>query len=1110
MANPVKISELFDLRDQSSIKELEAYAIKIGEAMQRGLESALQKNNALDEAIKRQAESLKTLQKESEKLNSQSKQSTDQLEKQAIASVKYQQSIEKLKNEKEKNAKQTQKLREEIEKLKNAQKGSEDETKKQVNSIQALRDEIKKSKKAYENLEGSIDGNNEALTKAKQRYIDAKTKLGQYNKSMRDATLLNRENEKSVEDLVKELNSQNITYARTQTIITTLNKRLRSMPLDALEKDFDAIANASKTANKRLEEFDDKLGQQPRKIGRYGDVLNGLKGGLGGLTGGLAAGFATGGIAFAVTEGIQLLGEGFTALKEIVSETSKELNLTNKVLGFTGSKLIETTANINATSKTFGVEYKDTLKAVNSQAKAFGITVAESNEQLNELLILSGESPDELLEQVKEYSVQFADANLTAEQFNNTLLTASKLSTFNDKAPDTIKEFALRMSALTPATKQALGSLGDFGKEAEKLFKEGETDKALEQITKGLKDLEDQGKDTKDIVANIFGGAGEDLGTENLIKIGEGINNVNKELTDYQKTQLNLLEANKELAQSEAELADRLQGTGTFFDTIGTNIKTFFIDAIVSLIDYTRQILNNWTNFYYFLRDTFSPIFDAVGSAIDFVVDGFKSLIESNSDAISGFKTLFNAVYNVYKFLYSFTEQLRLIPPIVAGGISAFKELFRVAGDGFEALVKFDFDKLKKLGKGIVKEFKTTFDDIQKMKEEAPNPLNFEETGKKKKKKGVATTPTSTSKGTVTKDAKKTLSELEKINKEFQEKKLKKEVELLQKGVEDKKLIDAELIKIEIEKNEKIKDLMTATNMQKLEAEKRYLESKKKLKEIFATEEVDEIKQLEEQFSMSDEKFKQELLRAEIDFKNGKIKTKEEYNKKVEEINNRRIQSEIEFIKKEIELRKLRGEDITKLETELLEKQNEMTKQMEKEKQKPNFYDILGKSASEFLSVINEIEGLVGNQKNKKLFGILKLIGGTAQSVAKLKGFHDGGYTGDSGEYEPQLAFLHGQEHVITKNQTDKYSMKGWTAQDFDKAVENGYFNQFSEIEYAKLGMIQAPKNDMINYSEIGRQVAKNVPRTDLKVLTDGIHLLEKDLGKVKEYVYKKDTRFRK
>ena len=74
------------------------------------------------------------------------------------------------------------------------------------------------------------------LAKAKQRYIDAKTKLSQYNKSIRDATLLNRENEKSTEDLVKELNSQNITYARTQTIITTLNKRLRSMPFRCVRK----------------------------------------------------------------------------------------------------------------------------------------------------------------------------------------------------------------------------------------------------------------------------------------------------------------------------------------------------------------------------------------------------------------------------------------------------------------------------------------------------------------------------------------------------------------------------------------------------------------------------------------------------------------------------------------------------------------------------------------------------------------------------------------------------------------------------------------------------------------------------------------------------------
>ena len=79
----------------------------------------------------------------------------------------------------------------------------------------------------------------------------------------------------------------------------------------------------------------------------------------------------------------------------------------------------------------------------------------------------------------------------------------------------------------------------------------------------------------------------------------------------------------------------------------------------------------------------------------------------------------------------------------------------------------------------------------------------------------------------------------------------------------------------------------------------------------------------------------------------------------------------------------------------------------------------------------------------------------------------------------------------------------------FGKAVKDGYFNQFSEVDYTQIGVIETSKPSMIDYSEIGKQVAKNVPRTEIKPLSDGLHILEKELGKVKELVYKKNNRFR-
>ena len=60
-------------------------------------------------------------------------------------------------------------------------------------------------------------------------------------------------------------------------------------------------------------------------------------------------------------------------------------------------------------------------------------------------------------------------------------------------------------------------------------------------------------------------------------------------------------------------------------------------------------------------------------------------------------------------------------------------------------------------------------------------------------------------------------------------------------------------------------------------------------------------------------------------------------------------------------------------------------------------------------------------------------------------GFHDGGYTGDGNEYDA-AGIVHKGEFVNTKEQTNKYGMRNWSAKDFDNKVQDGYFNQFSDV----------------------------------------------------------------
>ena len=78
------------------------------------------------------------------------------------------------------------------------------------------------------------------------------------------------------------------------------------------------------------------------------------------------------------------------------------------------------------------------------------------------------------------------------------------------------------------------------------------------------------------------------------------------------------------------------------------------------------------------------------------------------------------------------------------------------------------------------------------------------------------------------------------------------------------------------------------------------------------------------------------------------------------------------------------------------------------------------------------------------------------------KGFHDGGYTGDGNEYNV-AGVVHKGEHVITKSQTNKYGLKGLTANDLDKAIETGYFNQFADTNNTTADNLNINKNIIVN-----------------------------------------------
>ena len=162
---------------------------------------------------------------------------------------------------------------------------------------------------------------------------------------------------------------------------------------------------------------------------------------------------------------------------------------------------------------------------------------------------------------------------------------------------------------------------------------------------------------------------------------------------------------------------------------------------------------------------------------------------------------------------------------------------------------------------------------------------------------------------------------------------------------------------------------------------------------------------------------------------------------------------------REIEFRRKKAAE---LELQRIEEQ----KRLEKLAKVQAFFDLVAAFASS-----GDGQGAVGKAA-------------TTMAAAEVisEGFHDGGYTGDGNEYK-EAGVVHKGEFVNTKAQTTEYGMKGWESKDFDKAVNDGYFNQFAD---ANIFADQNAKFLSVQSNEIGYDFARL--ENELKSVKEAIH----------------------
>jgi hypothetical protein len=274
----------------------------------------------------------------------------------------------------------------------------------------------------------------------------------------------------------------------------------------------------------------------------------------------------------------------------------------------------------------------------------------------------------------------------------------------------------------------------------------------------------------------------------------------------------------------------------------------------------------------------------------------------------------------------------------------------------------------------------------------------------------------------------------------------------------------------------------TATDLEK--AEVNALKSRIEFNKLRIESDEDVISKSEENIENSAtkeleirEKLNSSIIQSDTETVNEQIKLRQDFSKSVvnaaqqtadilntiSEKNIANIDSEIAAIeRREDALRsalengsELAGESLTKLDSERKKKEAEQREEREKQARREVFIAAA--------RLVSESGGLAGAAQN--LAGLKAIV----DKIMSGFGFHDGGYTGDGGEWST-AGVVHKGEFVNTAKQVDNYGMKGWNASDFDKAVDSGYFNQFNSdltSDYLKYDTVKPVVNSTLDTSKI-------------------------------------------
>ena len=369
----------------------------------------------------------------------------------------------------------------------------------------------------------------------------------------RRATKAARENIKATldqgdayETLKRDTNKAQLEFKRLATQFGVNSKEATEarQKFELLDQELREINNAAKDGR--------------RDVGRYGDAIRGVRDTTLKWTAAITgAVFAVRGLFNAVNEQDQInkrLAASFDLTGEALDRVSKRVEFISKAYKVEVNEVIE---SANVLTNEFGIE----------SDKAFGL--------IEQGFAKGANVRGEFLEQLKEYSTQFVNVGLNAEQAIAVITQQENRGVFSDKGIDAIKEAGIRLSEMPKATLDALAAIGFSGEEIQRQITTGQKTvfEVTQDISKEIAKLPPNAKEVGTVLADVFGGAGEDA-KGFVLSLGD----VSTELEDLEDTTTDFEKAQQEIIKQFIEIKQAVsRGLIPVFTFLASNFKTIIL-----------------------------------------------------------------------------------------------------------------------------------------------------------------------------------------------------------------------------------------------------------------------------------------------------------------------------------------------------------------------------------------------------------------------------------------------------------------------------------------------------------------------------------------------------